>query len=187
MVHGAKVAYDLNFTPTGLGFSTFSSIITAIAAKSCGNIFYNFSIRAARSRASVVYYLSDYRVATVTGLGSQKLEGPFWSSILVITTQTTSRSTVANEYTSSRIERSFSGLRVARSLMWTRRKSPWSGKTGYVWVFTNLEEITYVYSDTREATTVHEALEVSRVFSISDFYAAYDSIECIQQKCLIHL
>ena len=61
------------------------------------------------------------------------------------------------------------------------------GKTGYVWAFTNLEEIIYIYSETRDATTINKALEGFQGILISDFYAVYDSVECIQQKCLIHL
>ncbi|HYW78788.1 MAG TPA: transposase [Thermoguttaceae bacterium] len=61
------------------------------------------------------------------------------------------------------------------------------GRTGYVWVFTNLEEVAYIYSDTREGTVVGEMLKTFGGILISDFYAAYDSPDCVQQKCLIHL
>ncbi len=59
--------------------------------------------------------------------------------------------------------------------------------TGYVWVFTNLEEVLYVYSDTREGDTMREILKGFHGVLVSDFYAAYDSVSCAQQKCLIHL
>jgi len=61
------------------------------------------------------------------------------------------------------------------------------GKDGYVWVFTNLEDVAFVYSETREASTVQDVLRSFRGVLVSDFYAGYDSIECPQQKCLIHL
>jgi hypothetical protein len=61
------------------------------------------------------------------------------------------------------------------------------GRDGYVWVFTNLEDVAFVYSATREARTVQDVLLSFRGVLVSDFYAAYDSIECPQQKCLIHL
>jgi hypothetical protein len=61
------------------------------------------------------------------------------------------------------------------------------GADRYVWVFTNLEDVAYVYGETREASTVHEALRDFRGVLVSDFYAAYDSLPCKQQKCLIHL
>jgi transposase-like protein len=61
------------------------------------------------------------------------------------------------------------------------------GRTGYVWVFTNLEEVAYIYSDTREGTTLEEMLKNFNGVLVSDFYSAYDSPDCVQQKCLIHL
>ena len=61
------------------------------------------------------------------------------------------------------------------------------GKHAYVWVFTNLEDVAFVYSETREATTVQNVIRNFTGVLVSDFYAAYDSIECAQQKCLIHL
>jgi hypothetical protein len=62
-----------------------------------------------------------------------------------------------------------------------------NGKDGYVWVFTNLEDVAFVYSETREARTVQDVLLSFRGVLVSDFYAGYDSIDCPQQKCLIHL
>jgi predicted RecB family nuclease len=61
------------------------------------------------------------------------------------------------------------------------------GETRYVWVFTNLDEVAYVYSDTRERVTLDKVLDGFTGVLVSDFYPAYDSIDCPQQKCLIHL
>jgi predicted RecB family nuclease len=58
---------------------------------------------------------------------------------------------------------------------------------GYVWVFTNLEEVFLVYRQSREGSFLSEMLRGFRGVLISDFYAAYDSLPCEQQKCLIHL
>ncbi len=58
---------------------------------------------------------------------------------------------------------------------------------GYVWVFTNLEEVVYMYRPTREGDFLRELLKNFHGVLISDFYDAYDAIECPQQKCLIHL
>jgi hypothetical protein len=57
------------------------------------------------------------------------------------------------------------------------------GKDGYVWVFTNLENVAFVYSETREGSTLQSVLRTFQGVLVSDFYAAYDSIECAQQKC----
>jgi hypothetical protein len=61
------------------------------------------------------------------------------------------------------------------------------GQAAYVWVFTNLREVAYLYADTREAEVLHATLTGFRGVLVSDFYAAYDSLDCPQQKCLIHL
>jgi hypothetical protein len=61
------------------------------------------------------------------------------------------------------------------------------GKTAYVWVFTSFREVSYFYSETREGSFVQDALGGFEGVLVSDFYAAYDSIRCAQQKCLLHL
>jgi len=58
---------------------------------------------------------------------------------------------------------------------------------GYVWVFANIEEVVYLYRPTREGDFLRELLKDFHGVLVSDFYATYDSIECSQQKCLIHL
>jgi hypothetical protein len=57
----------------------------------------------------------------------------------------------------------------------------------YVWTFSNLQEVVYVYSDTREGDILKTVLAGFKGILITDFYSAYDSVECTQQKCLIHL
>jgi hypothetical protein len=59
--------------------------------------------------------------------------------------------------------------------------------TGYVWVFTTSEEVVYMYRPTREGDFLHDLLKNFHGVLVSDFYAAYDSLGCPQQKCLIHL
>jgi transposase len=61
------------------------------------------------------------------------------------------------------------------------------GKRAYVWVFTTLEDVIYYYTATREGDFLHELLQGFKGVLVSDFYAAYDAMNCAQQKCLIHL
>ena len=61
------------------------------------------------------------------------------------------------------------------------------GKTTYVWAFTNLEEVVYLHRPNREGEFLRELLKDFHGVLVSDFYAAYDSIECPQQKCVVHL
>jgi len=58
---------------------------------------------------------------------------------------------------------------------------------GYVWVFTNMEEVLYMYRPTREGAFLKDFLNSFCGVLVSDFYTAYDSLTCPQQKCLIHL
>jgi hypothetical protein len=57
----------------------------------------------------------------------------------------------------------------------------------YVWIFANLTSVAYVYSASRESSKLTEILSGFRGVLVSDFYTAYDSLPCAQQKCLIHL
>ena len=58
---------------------------------------------------------------------------------------------------------------------------------GYVWVFTSLEDVVFLYRPTREGGFLKNLLKDFKGVLVSDFYAAYDAIDCPQQKCLIHL
>jgi hypothetical protein len=58
---------------------------------------------------------------------------------------------------------------------------------GYVWVFASIEEVIYMYRPTREGDFLKDLLKDFHGVLVSDFYAAYDALDCPQQKCLIHL
>jgi predicted RecB family nuclease len=57
----------------------------------------------------------------------------------------------------------------------------------YVWVFATAEEVVYILRPTREGDFLPGLLKDFKGVLVSDFYAAYDSLDCPQQKCLIHL
>ena len=57
----------------------------------------------------------------------------------------------------------------------------------YVWVFASHDAVAYVFTESREGGMVQELLRDFKGVLISDFYAVYDSIDCPQQKCLVHL
>ena len=61
------------------------------------------------------------------------------------------------------------------------------GRSAFVWVITNLDEVAYLYSETREGEMIQSLMRDFHGVLVSDFYSAYDAIECPQQKCLIHL
>ena len=58
---------------------------------------------------------------------------------------------------------------------------------GYVWVLTSIDKVYYFYKSSREGSFLAQFLGDFRGVLISDFYTAYDSLDCEQQKCLLHL
>jgi hypothetical protein len=61
------------------------------------------------------------------------------------------------------------------------------GNSGYVWIFSNMEEVVYLYRPTRETAFLKDALNGFNGVLVTDFYPGYDSMNCLQQKCLVHL
>jgi predicted RecB family nuclease len=61
------------------------------------------------------------------------------------------------------------------------------GETGYVWVFAAQDDVGFVYTSNRDGSILGRVLEGFGGVLVSDFYAAYDSMPCAQQKCLVHL
>lgn len=57
----------------------------------------------------------------------------------------------------------------------------------YIWVFTNIDSVFYLFKPTREAEFLKEFLCDFNGVLISDFYAGYDAMKCVKQRCLIHL
>ena len=57
---------------------------------------------------------------------------------------------------------------------------------GYVWVVTSLDKVYYFYKPSREGSFLPEMLGGFSGVLISDFFTAYDSLKCKQQKCLVH-
>lgn len=61
------------------------------------------------------------------------------------------------------------------------------GESGYVWVFAAQDDVAFVYTSSRDGSILGRVLGRFRGVLVSDFYAAYDSMPCPQQKCLVHL
>ena len=61
------------------------------------------------------------------------------------------------------------------------------GTGQYVWVFTDGKHVILRITETREATIVHETIAGYGGVIVTDFYGGYDSVNCRQQKCLVHL
>jgi hypothetical protein len=79
------------------------------------------------------------------------------------------------------------GLRTGRLIHADETKVKIKGGSGYVWVFSGTEIVVYLFSQTREGTFLKETIKDFAGVLVSDFYAAYDSVNCPQQKCHLHL
>jgi len=67
-------------------------------------------------------------------------------------------------------------------------KTPVMGNpNGYVWVFTNMDSVYYLYRHNREAEFLKDLFKDFKGVVVSDFYSGYSSLSCQQQKCLVHL
>jgi predicted RecB family nuclease len=60
-------------------------------------------------------------------------------------------------------------------------------ETGYVWCITDGCSVYYFYRDSREGSFLIDMFKTFEGVLVSDFYTAYDSLHCAQQRCLIHL
>jgi predicted RecB family nuclease len=58
---------------------------------------------------------------------------------------------------------------------------------GYIWVFTSMTEVAYVYSPTREGSVPRDLFADFTGVLVSDFFSGYDALNCPKQRCLIHL
>ncbi len=61
------------------------------------------------------------------------------------------------------------------------------GLPGYIWVFTNMTDVAFIYTETRKSDFIKKLINEFKGVLISDFYKGYEGLDCKQQKCLVHL
>jgi len=61
-----------------------------------------------------------------------------------------------------------------------------NNEKGYVWVLASLDKVYFFYRPTREGTFLDEMLAGCYGVLVSDFFSAYESVGCPQQRCLLH-
>ncbi len=77
-------------------------------------------------------------------------------------------------------------LRAGPVLYVDETKVQLGAKSGYVWAITDLQEVVYLFSTSRDSTVLDLVLEGFTGVLVSDFYGVYDSPSCEQQKCVVH-
>jgi len=58
---------------------------------------------------------------------------------------------------------------------------------GYIWIICSANNVFYLFRDSREGSFLKDLLGTYEGTLVSDFFTAYDSLKCRQQKCLVHL
>jgi predicted RecB family nuclease len=178
--------YDLRFSATGIKRWIVRYLFNRYVCRGCQRGFNALSRQSRCGRnlsAFVVYQVIELRISQHAV--ARNLENLFGLSVCVDTVNSIkSRSAKGHENTYQAI---LERLRAGSLIHADETKVVIEGADRYVWVFTNLEEVAFVYGDTREAKIPQEVLRDFRGVLVSDFYAAYDGFDCAHQKCLIHL
>jgi predicted RecB family nuclease len=184
--HGprTKVGHDLKLNRTGIRLLHAKFSYPRYRCRSCGRTFSKFSVEhhGRGLRSYIIYHLIELRISN--RLISQSLNDIFG---LKLGHDAISRikTAVSCEYSDTYrkiLQRIANGPLIHAD----ETQVIIDGKVGYVWVFTSFDAVAYIYSESRDSSTLHEVLDAFQGVLVSDFYAAYDSVDCVQQKCLIH-
>ena len=183
--NGSQIIFDLRFTKKGI---KRWNVRYHYKWYRCSECRLHISVHSGELRfgtnlkAFIVYLLIELRLSHQKAAEHMSLFGlpmtkPMFKRI---------KSEMANKYMPT--YRGILGqIKKGRLIHADETKGVVKGEGHYIWVFTNLTTVAYVYAESREATILEEMLDGFSGVLVSDFYAAYDSVPCAQQKCLIHL
>jgi transposase len=185
----AKVVYDLKFSKAGIKRWIVRYLFQGYLCRQCGARFYPQQKRWTRNKygseliAYVIYQIVDLQMPQLTV--ARCLRQLF---NLNLDRHGVNRLKVrAAQFYKKSYEAILHNIVNGKLIHADETRISIEGKCAYVWVLTNLEEVAYFYTETREGEVVQSLLREFNGVLVSDFYAAYDSINCPQQKCLIHL
>jgi hypothetical protein len=183
-----KHAFDLNFTPGSIRRKIIESRSSAYRCLDCGRTFIPLQhdrldkhFHGLKSWAMYLHVAHEISFGTITtlldeffGVWIPDPEVHSFKSLMAIYYRTTYENLLAKILTGNvvHIDETEVKLRVGK---------------GYVWVLTSLEEVVFMYRPNREGDFLKDLLKDFKGVLVTDFYAAYDSLCCPQQKCLIHL
>jgi hypothetical protein len=183
-----KRVYDLVVTPSGVRRKVILCRSTRHHCRSCGAMFIPDSYRHLDKHFHNLKCVSIY-LHIARQLSFRHLEGLFMDlfGLSICGPEfITFRTLLARKY-----ERTCQGL-LSKIVSGTvihidETEVKLRSESGYVWVFTNNEDVYYTYRPNREGGFLRELLKEFRGVVVSDFYGAYDGLPTYQQKCLIHL
>jgi predicted RecB family nuclease len=184
-----KIRYDLKFTPSGIKRWTVQYCGHRYHCDQCGATFWPEQWSLMKSRFGpglvlyVVYQTIELKVPQlVVGQGRKQLYGLDLNRTVI----NHLKARAAKLYTST-YDQILSNIARGSLLQADETHVTLAGGSGYVWVFTTLEDVVFYYTATREGDFLHTLFGDFKGVLVSDFYAAYDAMNCPQQKCLIHL
>jgi len=185
----SKTVYDLKLGPTGVKRWIVKYSYPRFFCCHCRTAFLSHRAHWSRSKygASFLAYLL-YNVADLILSQSAvaRIFSRFFGLDLGRGTINNLKARAAQSYKDT-YERILANIVRGKLVHADETKVGLTGQTAFVWIFTNLEEVAYVYSDERSNETPKSVLSDFKGVLVSDFYAGYDSITCRQQKCLVHL
>jgi predicted RecB family nuclease len=188
--HGkqTRTVVDLRFTGHGIKRWTIRHSTQRYRCCSCRSTFYPFDDSRPKSKygsnliAYAIYLLIELRLSL--GRVTSNIRNLFDISLWGDKTHKFKANT-AEAYRST-YEEILKSLCSGSLLHVDETSVSVGGTNGYVWALTSMEEVAYLYTPTREGGTIQTMLRDFKGVLVSDFYAAYDAIDCPQQKCLIH-
>lgn len=183
-----RVIVDLKINLTGIKRNSILFHGQRFRCEECGYVFrpieyvrrlkYGYSLRIWIINQSISYRMSYGNI--------KKMLSEYFQVNIPITSMTNMRGSFAIKY-SSLVEEFRQVLKNGNLIQGDETKINLRKESGYIWVLTNLNTVIYYYQPNREGKFLHDFLSDFDGVLVSDFYAAYDSINSPQQKCLIHL
>jgi hypothetical protein len=182
----SKVVYDLRFTPAGVRRWVVRHCFNRYQCRNCKHGYNELPRQETYGKSLKAYVLYQVIELRISQHAVARTAGAIFGLRMSATSINCIKISATKQYETtyrSILQRIVAGPLVHADETQVMIK----GEVRYAWVFTSLEDVAYVYSESRDASTAQDLLNSFRGVLVSDFYAGYDSINCAQQKCLIHL
>lgn len=184
-----KTVEDLKFSMSGIKKWVIQYRFIRYRCSNCHVSFFSFDRPWSRSqygpnlRSYILYHVIELRISqNAVSRSLAQLFGIIISRNLILDQKSRGSKIYLGTY-----EKILSHLVTGKFVHADETKISIDSHDAYVWVFASHDAVAYVYTESREGGMVQELLKNLKGVLISDFYSAYDSIDCPQQKCLVHL
>jgi predicted RecB family nuclease len=183
-----KRAFDLVFTSGGIKRRVIECRTSVHECRSCGKVFIPDRYeRLAKHFHGLMSWVTYQQVAHRINPNTLKEMLKDFFGLAVCQQEINQFKSVMAQSYQSCYDRLFAKILTGKVLHIDETQVRLRTGKGYVWVLTTTEDVVYMYRPTREGDFLPELLKGFHGVLVSDFFAAYDAIDCPQQKCLIHL